>query len=199
VDATIVLAIGNEALALLGAQPVSSIDEGSDLAATLTRVAPTTIAKALTVHPWACTIAQVQLARLADPPGNGYRYAFALPVDRLNVLRALASPLPGAPSLSRWRVVEDKLHADAEAVWADIQRVPPLHLWSPHVRSFVSTALAARLAQSMTGSNADAQFWAQCAWGPGDQSELYQARRVEAQQHTLMPIEDWPLIAARWG
>jgi hypothetical protein len=194
-----VLAIGNEALAMLGAQAVAQVDEGSDIAATLFRIGPTTLAQVLTAHPWACTLAQPRLTRLADPPGNGFRYAYAMPAGLLVFRRALASPLPGAPSIGRWRIVGEELHTDAEEVYADVQREPPLEAWPPHLRAFARAALAADLALTVTGSGNDAQFWTQRAWGSGDQSLLQQARRVEAQQHTPAAMEDWPLLAARFG
>lgn len=194
-----VLAIGNEALAMLGAQAVAQVDEGTDLAATLFRVGPTTLAQVLTAHPWACTLAQPRLARLVDPPGNGYRYAYALPAGMLAFRRALASPLPGAPSIGRWRIVGGQLHTDAEDVYADVQQEPPLEAWPAHLRAFARAALAADLALSVTGSGNDAQFWSQRAWGVGEQSLLQQARRVEAQQQTQPAMEDWPLLAARFG
>lgn len=194
-----VLSLGNEALALLGAQVVAQIDEGTDLAATLFRVAPTTLAQALTAHPWQCTLAQPRLTRLAAPPGNGFRYAYALPAGMLAFRRALASPDPGARSIARWRIVGNALHADAEAVYADVQQEPPIEAWPPHLRAFARAALAADLALTVTGSGNDAQLWTQRAWGAGEQSLLMQARRVEAQQQTPAPMEDWPLLAARFG
>lgn len=198
-DAFTVLRIGNEALALLGAQAVAQPDEGTDIAATLFRIAPTTLAQALTAHPWQCTLAQPRLTRLAVPPGHGFRHAYALPAGMLALRRVVATPHPGAPAIGRWRMVGNELHADAEEVHADVQREPPLEHWPPHLRVFARAALAADLALNVTGSGNDAQFWAQRAWGNGDQSLLMQARRVEAQQQTPAPMEDWPLLAARFG
>jgi hypothetical protein len=198
-DAATTLAIGNEALALLGAQPVAQIDEGSDLAAILLRTAPTTLEQVLGAHPWQCTLAQPRLPRLADPPGNGYRYAYALPAGMIALRRALATSQPGAPSIVRWRVVGAALHADAEEVHADVQLEPPLAQWPAHLRALARAAVAADIALAITGSATDAQLWTQRAWGPGGQSLFDQARRLEAQQQTPAPIEDWPLLAARFG
>lgn len=194
-----VLTLGNEALALLGAQPVAQANEGTELAATLFRIAPTTLAQVLTAHPWACTLAQPRLPRLADPPSHGFAHAYALPAGMLAFRRALATPEPGAVSIARWRIVGNALHTDAEAVYADVQLEPPLALWPPHLRAFARAALAADLALTITGSATDAQLWTQRAWGPGDHALLAQARRVEAQQHTPQAFEDWPLVAARFG
>jgi hypothetical protein len=191
-DSHTTLAIGNQALALLGAQPVAQVDEGTELAATLFRIAPATLAAALAAHPWACTLALIRLSRLADPPESGFRHAFALPAGLIELRRVLGHPQ--GPPLDAWRVVGTELHADAEEAWADVRREPPLAHWPPHLVAHARAQLAADLALAITGSATDAQLWASRA------AEAFAAaRRVEAQQQPHAAMHDFPLIAARHG
>jgi len=186
------LVIGNQALALLGAQAVAQADEGTDLAATVFRIAPATLDATLAAHPWACTLALLRLSRLADPPESGFRHAFALPPGLIELRRVLGHP-QGAP-LAAWRVVGSELHADAEEAWADVRREPPFAQWPPHLIAYARAQLAADLALAITGSATDAQLWA------GRAAEAFAAaRRVEAQQQPHQEMRDFPLIAARHG
>lgn len=198
-----VLAIGNQALALLGSQPVLSAEEGTDLAATLFATAPATLRQCLTAHPWRCTLAQLRLSRLTEPPLLGWRYAFALPVNVLALRRLTASPDPGAPALKRFAIVGETVQTDVEEVWAEAQLEPPLPRWPPHLVVFARAALAADLALAVTASNTDAELWHQRAWGrPAElgQGGLYGlARRIEAQQSPAEPLDEFPLVAARLG
>jgi hypothetical protein len=192
VDPFTTLTIGNQALALLGAQPVAQVDEGTELASTLFRIGPVTLEAALAAHPWACTIALIRLSRLADQPESGFRYAFALPPGLIELRSVLSHP-QGAP-LASWRVVGTELHADAEDAWADVRREPPLGQWPPHLVAYARAQLAADLALAITGSASDAQLWAARA------AEAFAAaRRVEAQQQPHRAMHDFPLIAARLG
>lgn len=198
-----VLAIGNEALALLGAQPVAQVDEGTDLAATLLATAPTTLRQCLAAHPWRCTLAQVQLARLTVPPLTRWRYAYALPVNLIALRRITASSAPGAPAYQDYAIIGETVQADADALWADVQAEPPLGRWPPHLVAFARAALAADLALTVTASTTDAELWHRRAWGqPAElgQGGLFgHARRVEAQQAAADPLDEWPLVAARLG
>jgi len=192
VDPFTTLTIGNQALALLGAQEVAQADEGTELAATLFRIAPLTLDAALAAHPWACTVVLDRLPRLLDPPTSGFANAFALPPGLIELRRVLTHPQGGPPPA--WRVVGTEVHADAEELWADLRLEPPLAAWPAHLIAYARAQVAADLALAITGSTADAQFWAQRA-----AEALMAARRVESQQHPHQPMHDFPLVAARHG
>lgn len=198
-----ILTLGNQALALLGAQPVQTVDEGTELAATLLAVAPVTLRHGLTAHPWRCTLAQCRLPRVLEPPLAGWRHAYRLPVEVLALRRLTVSAQPGAAALKTFAMQHDTVLTDVEELWADVQIEPPLAQWPAHLVAFARAALAADLALAVTASNSDAELWHQRAWGRP--SELGQgglfglARRIDAQQSPQEPITDWPLLAARFG
>lgn len=198
-----VLEIGNEALALLGAQAVAQADEGTEMAALLFRVGPTTLRACLAAHPWRCTLAQPRLARLAGAPPHSFRYRYALPAGMIAFRRALASGAADAPPLADWRIVGAELHTDAEEVWADVQAEPPLIRWPPYLRAFARAALAADLALAVTGSATDAQLWGQQAYGPpsmaGHGGMFAHAKRADAQQAPAEPLRSFPLLNVRAG
>jgi hypothetical protein len=198
-----VLGIGNDSLALLGAQTVQQADEGTELANLLTRIAPVTLRACLAAHPWRCTLAQPQLVRFADPPPHSYRYRFALPAAMIAFRRAVRSAAVNADLVDEYRIVGDELHANAEQVWADVQAEPPLIRWPPYLRAFARDALAADLALAVTGSGTDAQLFQARAWGPpsaGGHGGLFaHAKRVDDQQAPLAPLRSFPLLSVRAG
>jgi hypothetical protein len=202
-DSTTVLGIGNQALALLGAQPVAQIDEGSDLASLLLRVAPATLLGCLSAHPWRCTIVQLRLSRLATPPEHSFAHRYALPPGMIALRRALVSGQPGAPGIADWRIVGEELHTDAPEVWAEVQAEPPLIRWPPYLVAFAREALAADLALAVTGSGADAQLWHARAWGPpsamGQGGLFAAARRADSQAAPAEPMRSFPLLNVRMG
>lgn len=198
-----VLAIGNDALALLGAQTVAQVDEGTEIAALLFRVAPTTLRAALSKHPWRCSLAQPQLARFAEPPPHSWRYRFGLPAGMIAFRRAVLAGQPNAALLSDYRIVGDELHANVDEVWADVQAEPPLVRWPPYLRDFARAALAADLALAVTGSGADAQLFHQMAYGPpsmaGHGGLFAHAKRADGQQAPAEPIRHFSLLHVRSG
>lgn len=198
-----ILAIGNQALALLGAQPVQTVDEGTELAATLLTIAPATLRHCLTAHPWRCTLAQYRLPRVLEPPLAGWRYAYRLPVEVLALRRLAVSPLPNAAALKEFSIHRDTVLTNYDEVWADVQVEPPFVQWPAHLIAFARAALAADLALAITASNSDAELWHQRAWGrPAElgQGGLFGlARRIDAQQSPQEPLTEWPLLAARLG
>ena len=198
-----VLAIGNDALALLGAQTVQQADEGTERAALLARIAPVTLRACLSAHPWRCTLAQPRLVRLDGAPPHSYLYRYALPADLIAFRRALRSGTPGADLLADHRIVGNELHTDETQVWADVQAEPPLIRWPPYLRSFARDALAADLALAVTGSGSDAQLFQARAWGPpsagGHGGQFAHAKRADDQQAPLEPMRSFPLLRVRAG
>lgn len=77
----------NMALALLGAQPASSPDDGSVGANLALRFYDTVRDSVLTAANWGFALSRAELSKLGTVPAFGYRYAYALPPD---FLRALA-------------------------------------------------------------------------------------------------------------
>lgn len=194
------LTLGNEALALLGAGEVQSRDEGSDLAATLFAVLPTTVMACLTVHPWRVTLGRWQLVPLATPPLTQWRRAFVLPTEVLAVRAAFASPHPGALPLDRYELQGRALFADADQVWIDGQREPPLAAWPGYLRAFVRAAAAADLAIAVAAATSQADHWHARAWGRGFEPGLLgRAKAMDAQQAPPRTVRDFPLLAARGG
>lgn len=76
----------NRALALVSAEKISALDDGTvEAEACRLHVRPA-IEETLEAAPWGCARARAQLALNATPPAFGWDYSYALPADYLRLL-----------------------------------------------------------------------------------------------------------------
>lgn len=193
----------NGALRLLGDMSITSFDEGSDLAETCNNLYDDSIRGLLAAHPWSFTKRKVQLSRLADAPINEWRYAHALPSDRLNLLHIFPSARIGALPLLEYELFEGRVFADKPELWADYQVSVEPAVWPPYFTTLARAALASDFAMAVTSSASIADFWQRRAYGsPGEGGQgglMRAARTADSMQQPPQPITDFPLLAARWG
>jgi len=81
------LGIINAALALIGAQPISSLSENDDGAVIATSIYESVKKAAISSFPWNFALRQVTLPILASPTHTTkYQYAYLVPSDSLRIL-----------------------------------------------------------------------------------------------------------------
>ena len=80
------LDICNGALILIGAEPISSLDEENDKARACRVLYPSSRDELLRMHPWNFAKKRVALVELATTPLSEYDHQYQLPVDCLRVL-----------------------------------------------------------------------------------------------------------------
>lgn len=79
--------LANRALAHLGEEPITDIDDTTSTPArTCREFAGDVIDEVLRTHRWNCATARVALSELADAPAHGYERAYQLPADFLRLL-----------------------------------------------------------------------------------------------------------------
>jgi len=198
-----VLSICNEALAILGADRLPSLEDGSALAETCTTLASTTLHGVLTAYPWRWSLRHAALSRLALPPVLAHTYAFQMPPEALTLRAIFAGPEPGLPPIHRFTRIADQVHADDAALWAEYQVQVDIGHWPAPVRLVARYALAADLAVPVQNSTAAAQYWRGVAFGTpqeaGQGGKMREARNLDAQQQPLRAIMSFPLVEARLG
>jgi hypothetical protein len=197
------VALCNEALRMLGDATITSFDDDTDLAVTCQQLYATTVRGLLASYPWRFTLAKVQLARLADAPVNEWRYAHALPPDRLGIRQMFAAGTVGAGPLLEYELFDSRAFSNQPDLWCDYQREIDPANWPAAFRAMARHALASDMAVSVTASASMAQYHRQVAFGTpsegGNGGLLAAARRVDGQQQPPQAIGDFPLIAARFG
>ena len=183
------LVLCSRALLKIGAQPVASFDEGTAEAEVAANLYPSVRDALISAHPWSFASGQMDLPRLADVPHADYRRAFQLPADFLRVLSAGSG---GSGRGLRYRIQEQRLHADVEAVTLTYVFRPEETGFPPFFASALVTRLAAEFCIPLTESTGRAELLHRLA-----ENESRAARLTDSQQGTTRALEDFPLILAR--
>ncbi|HZF78007.1 MAG TPA: hypothetical protein VE033_19480 [Acetobacteraceae bacterium] len=182
------LALCSRALLRIGVPPLTSFDDGTAEAEVAAGLYPGARDALLSAHPWSFATGQQVLPRLLAVPHADYRHAFQLPPDLLRTLSAGSGAGRGIP----YRIHENRLHADADAVTLTYV----FRAEEAAFPAFFAAALVARLAAEfclpLTESASRAEMLHRLAEG-----EMRQARLTDSQQDTPRGIEDFPLVAVR--
>lgn len=179
------------ALVLLGAEPISSFDEGTAEATVAGHLYPAARDALLAAHPWNFATTRRTLAQLATVPVADFDLAYTLPGDLLRVL-SVGEDGRGRGTLD-YRIIGNTLETDAigPVVLTYVARVdeagfPP----------FFQTALVARLAAEfcipITDIASRADYMRRLA-----EDEFRRARMIDAQSEPAQTFEDFPLIMVR--
>jgi len=156
----------NEALARLGSAPIAALDEETPKAAKVAQIYPTVVGAAFACHRWNWARRTARLDRLAVTPETGWRYAYALPGDRIGEpVKVMLNPRAPDYLLRAFALEGDELHADELAVWATFVRSVEPEQWPALFRAAIVVALAADLAVPLTHDVTLKQQLAQDAWG----------------------------------
>jgi len=183
------LVLCSRALLKIGAQPVTSFDEGTAEAEVAANLYPSVRDAMLSSHPWSFAMGQMDLPRLLEVPHADYSHAFQLPAD---FLRVLSAGCGGAGRGLLYRLQEQRLHTNAAQVTLTYVFRPEESEFPPFFASALVTRLAAEFCIPLTESTSRAELLHRLA-----DAELRNARRTDSQQNTAQALQDFPLIMAR--
>jgi hypothetical protein len=183
------LELCSRALLRIGAQPIASLDEGTAEAEVAAGLYAGARDAMLSSHPWSFATGQESLPRLDAMPVADFAHAFQLPPG---FLRALSAGIPGQGRGLRYRLFEDRLHADS----ADVVLTYIFRPDESAFPGFFASALVARLAAEFCVPLTESTSRAQMLFAQAEQ-ELRSARRADSQQATTQALTGFPLIAAR--
>ncbi len=182
------IALCSRALLKIGCRSITSFDEGTAEAEVAGNMYESTRDALLSVYPWSFATGQATLAQLAAAPVSDYAYAYQLPAD---LLRTLSAGVGRGRGLD-YRIHERRLHTDAPEVVLTYIFRPDEQQFPPFFDQVLIARLAAEMCIPLTDSTSRTQALLKMA-----EHELNQARTVDAQQSTIMVIDDYPLIGAR--
>ena len=183
------IALCSRALIRLGAQPITSFDDGT---------AESEIADALygpvrdaliSAYSWSFAMGQAHLAQLDDAPLADYQYAFQLPSD---FLRAMSAGIGGRGRGLNYRITRNVLHSNADDVTLTYIFRPNEEEFPPYFDSVLISKLSAEFCIPVTENTSRAETLYRMA-----DLEFQRARQIDAQQDSPVQIEDFSLIKAR--
>lgn len=142
-EATII----NRALTSIGAGPMFSIDDGSDLSEQIANTYPRCVDQIFGMHDWTFARKTFRNARLAERPDNGWNYAFELPGNRIgNPLKIMDRAGQSPNPLRNFTLEEGRLFCNAAETWSVCKVLVDPDYWDPSFRAAFVVALAGYLA-----------------------------------------------------
>jgi hypothetical protein len=181
----------SSALVKLGADSISSFEDGTAEAKVAARLYSLVRDAMLCGHPWSFATKKAELARLTVTPATDFAYAHQLPNDFLKALSA--GDAVRGHGLS-YQIVGRQLHTDAEAVVLSYLGRPSEGDFPAYFVPALVTRLAAEFCLPLTENTSRADRFTRLA-----EDELKLARLVDSQQDTPPKVEDFTLIEARLG
>jgi hypothetical protein len=179
----------SSALVKLGAESISSFDDGSAEARVASRLYPLARDALLSAHPWSFATRQAELARLIMGPTTTFAYAYQLPND---YLKALSAGDGGRGRGLNFQIVNRQLHTDAESPVLTYVFRPSEGDFPAYFNAALVARLAAEFCLPLTENSSRAERLSRLA-----DAELKVAKLVDSQQDTPPRVEDFTLIEAR--
>ena len=179
----------SSALVKLGADVISSFDDGSAEARVASRLYPLVRDALLSTHPWSFATRRAPLALVTDVPAASFSYAYQLPVD---YLKSLSAGNGGRDHGLTFEIINRRLHTNADAVILTYVFRPSEGDFSAYFGSALVARLAAEFCLPLTENSSRAERLWRLA-----EAELKIARLVDSQQDTPPRVEDFTLLKAR--
>jgi hypothetical protein len=179
----------SSALVKLGAESISSFDDGTAEARVASRLYPLLRDALLSTHPWSFATRQTELTRLTDGPTTTFEYAYQLPND---FLKALSAGNGGRGRGLVFQLANRQLLTDAESVALTYVFRPSEGDFPSYFNAALVARLAAEFCLPLTENSSRAERLSRLA-----EAELKVAKLVDSQQDTPPRVEDFTLIRAR--
>lgn len=179
----------SRALVRLGANTITSFDDGtaeSEIAGTLY---PSVRDALLSAYPWTFATGQVALTKITPDPVADYQNAFQLPND---FLRAVSAGNGERGRGVNYRIYRDALHSNHDEVTLTYIFRPEEEEFPPFFDIALINRLAAEFCIPVTESTSRAETFYKFA-----EQEFSRARQIDAQQDSPNAIQDFTLIDVR--
>ncbi len=171
------LSICSSALLMIGADEITSFEEGSREAKLCANLYDVTRDELLQVYPWRFAAGQAQLAQLVDEPLFGFRHAYQLPSE---ILRLIA-----ADTEQEFRTFENRLYTNAPAIRITYLFRPQESKMPAYFVRAVELKMAEILALALQEDVAKSRLMAEKS-----NQQIIRSRSIDAQQQTTANLPE---------
>ncbi|MBY2992494.1 hypothetical protein HF272_13750 [Rhizobium leguminosarum] len=187
----------NQALVGIGAGPIFSIDDDSDLAEQIAYTWQRIVDHCFGLTDWSFALVTARMRRLDAQPENGWIFAYDLPADRIgNPVAYRRGPRWADGIIRDFTLQARKFYSNEQEAWAIYKVEQDPELWEPTFRSAFITALEGALAIPVWSDEDMRDRKWQIAFGsPSLQGGGGEFGRVVAQDKAARPIGEENLLA----
>lgn len=197
--------ICSNALIRLGAQPIQSFDEGTDIATTCDTIYSMKKEYMLAAYPWRFTKNFIQLSRLTLAPTAQWTYQFALPADRITagLPTVYTTNQTYAIPVQDYTIIGDVLMSHLPELWVEYQAMVDESLWAPYFIELMTYVMMDELCFNVTDNASLKQIIQQTTYGiPSAQGVggIYgKAMNLDSRDNPTTMVLDSVLLEARFG
>lgn len=168
----------SSALVLLGAQPIASLNEGTE-ATVSSLLYDTTLESLLSQFTWRFATKKRRLARSTDKPLYGYAYSFVLPADLVAIYNS---------TTSNYEVFGKRIYANDTDISIEYRFKVEEKDMPPYFIEAFEYALASKFSIPITDSTSKAGFYADML-----ETSLKTAKFTDSSSRPSVPIQHSPL------
>ena len=183
------VAICSRALIRLGAQPISSFDDGSAESEICGALYSQSRDALLSAYGWNFATAQIELQQMNEDPIGEFSHVFALPND---FLRAMTAGSGKVASGLDYRIMRGKLYTNATQVILTYIFRPDESEFPPFFDSVLISRMAAELCIPLTENTSRYETMMKMS-----ETEFSRARQLDAQQDRPQRLKYFPLTDVR--
>lgn len=193
------------ALVRLGAQPIQSFDDGTDIATFCDTIYDAKKKYLLSSYPWRFSMKFMQLSRDATAPTAQWDYQYTLPADRVQsgFPEVYTSDDTNATPIRSFDIVGNKLMTNEDEIWVKYQYNVDETLWPEYFTELMVMVMKAELAQLVTDNTQLYQEIKLEVYGTPSEGGfgglVNIARSLDSRDNPTTYITDFSLVNARIG
>lgn len=193
----------NQALTLLRANTITSLNDGSEEADIATIYYDDFKKDIFSRYPWSFAKKKAALTVDGTDPVNEWDYSHQIPTDMERLIAIYNSSAVGAKPMKAWKRHGQYIHSDEATLYAQYIFEVDEADWPGYFKQYAIHALAALLAIPVTDDEQVAAYWRRQAYGLDEENErggkFGVAASADAQADTPEEINMPDLVAARFS
>ena len=198
------LSIANQALNLLGANSIDSLDEQVNEADTIKEHYDQVVRNILSRNAWSFATKKETFVRdTVNTPLNEYSYQFIRPNEALFIFRLFNGTAINQSPIQDYLLQEDYIFANDKDLYGEYAYYSDEAYWPGYFQELIVNALAAKIALPITDDLQQSNYYTNAAFGtPSSNNKgglYYTAICADAKQNPPRAIINNPLLNARFG